>query len=145
MTQTVPRTAAVPSVDAIVDAQIRCARQLCGLLGEEHRALLDNNLEQLAEIGAAKLQAARQLEALGAQLQVHPPTAAGAPASAPWQQLTELARECRDQNRANGALLDARASQVRHGLQALQGNVAPTYGRAGETPAGFARRINGRV
>ncbi len=159
MTPTPPQTASTPALAHIVGAQIQCAQQLRGLLLEEHLALSDNNLDQLSEVCSAKLYAARQLEQLGIQFeQARPPSkTASQPPPSPelvltetglseqWHQLSALARECRDQNRANGALLDARASQVRNGLKALQAAPASSYGRSGSVGASFPSRISGRA
>lgn len=152
-------TSPTETLAELVTAQIACALHLRGLLMEEHQALNDNNLDHLTEVCAAKLKAARQLETLGSRFeQIRPlragdgsaaavaeSTLAAAGLSAHWAQLSALARECRDQNRSNGALLDTRASQARNSLAALQPMPASSYGRHGHPGTAYTARVHGHA
>jgi len=133
---------------------------LRSLLSEENRALLENNIEQLGELCDAKLDAARRLEQLDERLRQIAPDLRGDRDQAGawlqqqdqggqllscWRTLGEFAKECRERNQANGALLDARSGQVRNALQALRPAPAATYGPSGTSSYDLTSRISGHA
>jgi len=51
-----------------------------------------------------------------------------------WDQLLDTAEQCREQNQANGSLVETHRRHVQRALDLLRGTEAtPTYGPSGET------------
>ena len=121
-------------VAAVLVEQIRCADAMRAALTREHAALVGGKSDELEAATAAKQQVVEALEALesrrrelrgSADLQDRPES----------QQLRELIAECKEQNLRNGALLKARADNVRVALNALRGVGPDLYSPRGREPA----------
>ena len=121
-------------IHAVLGEQIRCAEAMLEALGRESEALAAGNSDSLTLATDAKAELVTALERLELerrQLAEH----AGDQAQADWQRLRELIARCKEQNQKNGALLNARAENVRIALKALRGGEPELYGATGRAPA----------
>jgi flagella synthesis protein FlgN len=131
---------------AVLHEQIRCAEAMLSTLGRENQALVDGDSEQLNAAGADKARLVDELEALEVERRhlteaIHAELAAAGPEAEPsWDQLLHLIAECKQQNQRNGALLKARAEQVRAALQLLRGSESNCYDASGFASAPRAAR-----
>lgn len=128
----------------VLSEQIRCAQAMLDALERESRALLDSEPDALGEASAAKAKLVETLEGLEARrLALSAAIGAEARSATQWQRLRELIAECKARNDKNGALLKARAANVRTVLKTLRGADEPElYGRTGHAPArGEARPL----
>jgi flagella synthesis protein FlgN len=119
-------------VRAVLGEQIRCAEEMLDALAKEHAALAAGNHDSLVLATNAKGALVTELERLEAQRQ-QLAAAAGADET-DWARLRELVARCKEQNQKNGALLKARADNVRVALQALRGAEPELYGATGRAP-----------
>jgi flagellar biosynthesis/type III secretory pathway chaperone len=130
------------SYSTIVAEQVRCAEAMLEALATEARALGTGKADELAAASAAKAKLVEQLEALESQrreLLGSVPIDSSTPLVA---RLFAIISECRKQNERNGALLNARADNVRVALKALRGSEPDLYNPSGRAPArAGARRL----
>jgi len=119
-------------VGAILVEQIRCADAMRAALTREHAALVGGSPDELEAASTAKAQLVEALEALEARRRE---CSAESQRDPKWQQLRDLIVECKEQNLRNGALLKARADNVRGALNALRGAGPDLYSPQGRTPA----------
>ncbi len=122
------------SLTAVLGEQVRCAEAMLETLARESEALAggDHDALELATQAKTKLvEALEQLEARRRQL------AEGddLPAAGEWQRLRELIARCKTENQRNGALLKARADNIRVALKALRGSEPGVYSATGRTPS----------
>jgi flagellar biosynthesis/type III secretory pathway chaperone len=126
---------------AIVAEQVRCAEEMLAALEREHEALRNGGPDALADASAAKARLVETLDSLESQRRA----LAGDPAdsgTAESQHLRELIADCKERNQRNGALLKARADNVRVALNALRGADVELYGPRGREPGrGDARPL----
>lgn len=122
------------NLDAVIAEQIRCAESMRAALTREHEALVGGKPDELEAASAAKGQLVEALEALEARRRDLSGTA-DSQRGLQWQQLCELLGECKQQNLRNGALLKARADNVRVALNALRGAGPDLYSPRGRTAA----------
>jgi flagella synthesis protein FlgN len=135
---------ATSTVGAIVAEQIRCAEEMLEALARENRALVGGTAEELGAASAAKGSLVDALEALETERRTVAATLPEAPASA-RERLHELIAECKRLNQRNGALLKARADNVRIALNALRGGEPELYGASGRAPARTDARPLGKA
>jgi flagellar biosynthesis/type III secretory pathway chaperone len=117
-------------VTAILVEQIRCADAMRTALTQEHAALVGGNAGELEAATATKGRLVDALESLESRRRA----LAGGTTSqdAPEQrELRDLLAECKEQNLRNGALLKARADNVRVALNALRGTGPDLYSARG--------------
>jgi flagellar biosynthesis/type III secretory pathway chaperone len=120
-------------MSAVLGEQIRCAEAMLETLAREGQALAEGNHDSLAREADAKADLVASLERLEAERSALADTdGAGA---ADWQRLRELIVRCKEQNQRNGALLQARADNVRSALKALRGGEPELYGATGRAPS----------
>lgn len=133
-----------------IDEHIACAQTLLQVLAEEHAAVLDGKPETLEQVAARKGGIVSRMQQLSQTL-----AALSGPGRSPeqlmrgtglqqrWQTLMTLAARCQKDNLANGALLEAKQSQVRWALGHMLGTAsAPsTYGRSGIDHGSGLRRV----
>jgi flagellar biosynthesis/type III secretory pathway chaperone len=113
--------------------QIHCADALRAALTREHAALVGGKPDELEAATAAKRQLVEVLEALEARRR----ELAGSAElhdGPEWQRLRDLISDCKEQNLRNGALLKARADNVRVALNALRGVGPDLYSPRGREP-----------
>lgn len=152
-----PSAATTPLETRLQDnlqAQLDCARQLLGVLGEERGALIGSDVERLEHLTQTKAQAAGLLQNLGRTLlqlrgnlrvgldtwiaQIRPALLTQ------WQELLQLAEQCRRANDDNAMLLATREAQLRNTLRALRpAGTAEVYGRRGSFNLGLPGRSFG--
>jgi flagellar biosynthesis/type III secretory pathway chaperone len=121
-------------LSALLAEQIRCAEAMLGALTRESEALAGADYETLAFATDEKTKLIDALERLEAERRalVEPNAVTHA---AERQHLRDLIARCKEQNERNGALLKARAENVRVALRALRGGDAELYGAKGRAPA----------
>ena len=133
-------------VVAVLDESIEEARGLRDALAAERTALEERDPDALERVLSTKSAHVDKLTALDTERQRLfaatgiEPLADGAPAikdtsiDTRWQQLVDLADECRTLNQANGFVIRARQSRVDTRLKIIRGEpIAPlTYGQAGD-------------
>lgn len=139
----------------VVAAQIHCAERLLDTLESERLALIAEDVDELRESCARKLELSRQLQRLGErmeQLRPAPRRSLDTPSDVErigedWQRLRRLAERCDRANRLNGALVDSREAQLRTALAALhpQSVTQAIYGRSGATAMRFGSRLHDRA
>jgi flagellar biosynthesis/type III secretory pathway chaperone len=102
------------------------AGQLLDCLHAEHAALARGDAEAIRDCARNKLEYFRLLEPYAAQ-----------PAHALSPQLLDTLRACRDQNLANGAVIEQQRRATHQALAVLRGSVAEPalYGPAGTSPS----------
>lgn len=135
-----------------IEDHIACTQALVQTLAQEHEALLGNEPAALEQVSARKNQSVSELQQLAQKLSAIPGARAGAELERSirqggdavqrrWQALMGLAAQCQQANLANGALLEAKQSQIKWALGHMLGTapVARTYG-----PAGISGDIGGR-
>ena len=119
---------------AILGLQIRCAEDMLATLARENRALVDSNAAELEAASSAKAALVERLESLESQrTKLRETIAANTPGSAEWAQLRDVIALCKEQNQRNGALLKARAENVRIALRTLRGTEPDLYSPTGQT------------
>jgi flagella synthesis protein FlgN len=134
---------------AVLGEQIRCAEEMLGVLGRERQALIEGNPESLNAAGAQKARLVETLETLEAQRRTCADTISAGfanerPSVEPqWQSLLTVIAACKEQNQRNGALLKARADQVRTALKVLRGAEPEIYAASGHTPSSSSARSLG--
>lgn len=122
------------SLLAILGDQIRCAEAMLATLARENRALVDSNASELDAASNGKAALVETLESLESQrTKLAATIAADAPGSAEWAQLRGLIAQCKEHNQRNGALLKARAENVRLALKTLRGGEPELYSPSGQT------------
>jgi flagellar biosynthesis/type III secretory pathway chaperone len=121
------------NVAAVLVEQIRCADAMRAALTREHAALVGGKPDELEAATAAKAQLVEALEALEARRR-ELAGAADSEGCPEWRQLRDLIAECKEQNLRNGALLKARADNVRGALNALRGVGPDLYSPRGRAP-----------
>jgi flagella synthesis protein FlgN len=119
---------------AILGLQIRCAEAMLATLARENRALVDNNAAELEAASTAKGALVDELESLESQRgKLADADAPDAPGAAEWARLRDLIAQCKEHNQRNGALLKARAENVRIALRTLRGTDPDLYSPTGQT------------
>jgi flagella synthesis protein FlgN len=119
---------------AILGSQIRCAEAMLATLARENRALVDSNAAELEAASNAKAALVDELESLESQRgKLADAIAPDAPGSAEWDRLRGLIAQCKEHNQRNGALLKARADNVRIALRTLRGTDLDLYSPTGQT------------
>lgn len=151
MNDHIPQPAATPeTLRQNIDEHIACAQDLLQVLARENAAVLGGQPEELEQVAARKGGIVSRMQQLSQIL-----SALSGPGRAPerlmrsadlqhrWQTLMTLAARCQKDNLANGALLEAKQSQVRWALGHMLGaSSAPsTYGRGGIDRGPGLRRI----
>jgi flagellar biosynthesis/type III secretory pathway chaperone len=121
-------------VGVILVEQIRCADAMRAALTREHAALVGGSPEELEAASAAKAQLVEALETLETRRR-ELTSSADSQGDPKWQQLRDVIAECKEQNLRNGALLKARATNVRVALNALRGSGPDLYSPRGQAPA----------
>jgi flagellar biosynthesis/type III secretory pathway chaperone len=119
-------------VGVILVEQIRCADAMRAALTREHAALVGGSADELEAASAAKAQLVEALEALETRRRE---CSADSQSDPKWQQLRDVIAECKEQNLRNGALLKARAANVRVALNALRGSGPDLYSPRGRASA----------
>jgi flagellar biosynthesis/type III secretory pathway chaperone len=124
-----------PSADltAVLADQVLCAEAMLAALEREHEALVGGSPDALAAASDAKAQLVETLETLESQRRTL--TADGTQQSDAWRRLRDVLGECKQRNQRNGALLKARADNVRVALNALRGAQPELYGSRGQQPS----------
>jgi len=133
-------------LDIVLAEQVRCAQLMLEALDREHQALVGGSPDDVANTSNAKAELVESLDAL--EVRRRALAASGGeeqPESAEWQRLRELVADCQRRNQRNGALLKARADNVRVALNALRGAEPELYdaqarrpGRSDARPLGTA-------
>jgi flagella synthesis protein FlgN len=127
---------------AIVAEQVRCAEALLETLAEEARALGKGKAEEIAAASAEKAKLVEQLEALETQRRELLGSVPIDSSTKLIARLYAIIAECRKLNERNGALLNARADNVRVALNALRGSEPDLYSPSGRAPGrAGARRL----
>jgi flagella synthesis protein FlgN len=128
-----------PQAQRLVDVlaeQIRNAEAMLAALERENAALVASDVEALGTASSAKADIAATLERLETERQALAAAVRDETrASSDWQRLRTLIAECKQRNDKNGALLKARADNVRVALRTLHGAEPQVYGRTGQPPA----------
>ena len=130
----------------VLAEQVRCAQLMLETLDREHQALVGGSPDDVANTSNAKAELVEALETLESRrLALTADGGAAQPESAEWQRLRELVADCQRRNQRNGALLQARADNVRVALNALRGAEPELYdaqarrpGRSDARPLGTA-------
>ena len=126
---------------AVLEEQVRCAEKMLETLARESAALESGDHDALGAATAAKAELVDSLERLESQRRAlvgHDDSLN----TNEWRRLRELVGRCKEQNQRNGALLHARAENVRVALKALRGSDPELYGATGRTPTrADARRL----
>lgn len=133
-----------PQAQQLIDVlgeQIRHAEAMLDTLERENAALVASDAEALGAASTAKAGIVEALERLEAKRQALAAAVSDETrASGDWQRLRTLIAECKQRNDKNGALLKARADNVRVALKSLRGAEPELYGRSGRAPAGNGAR-----
>ena len=120
----------MPRSSAVLAEQILCAEAMLDALTRENAALVGADYETLAVATDEKTKLIDRLERLEAErralAEANDATGAG-----DRQRLRDLIARCKAQNERNGALLKARAENVRVALKALRGEDPELYGASG--------------
>ena len=116
----------------VLGEQIRCAEAMLEALARESEALATGNHDSLTLATDAKAELVTTLERLEEERRQL--ADADVAAEPDWQQLRALIARCKEQNQRNGALLKARADNVRIALKALRGSEPELYGATGLAP-----------
>lgn len=138
-----------------IEDHISCMQALVQTLAQEHEALLGSDPAVLEQVSASKSHAVLSLQQLSQNLSAIPGIGggtelersiqlAGKAVQQRWQHLLSLAAQCQQANLANGALLDAKQSQIKWALSHMLGTAqanTPTYGRGGIRRDDGTRRI----
>jgi flagella synthesis protein FlgN len=128
-----------PHAERLIDVlgeQIRYAEAMLETLQRENAALVASDSDALGTASAAKAEIVERLERLEAERQTLAAAVTDATrASGDWRRLRTLIGECKQRNDKNGALLKARAENVRVALKSLRGGEPELYGRTGQAPA----------
>lgn len=136
-----------PQAQRLIDVlgeQIRHAEAMLDALQRENEALVASDTDALGTASAAKAEIVETLERLEAERQTLAAVVSDATrASDDWQRLRTLIGECKLRNDKNGALLKARADNVRVALKTLRGGEPEIYGRTGQAPAPSGARALG--
>lgn len=122
-------------LDTVLAEQVRCAGLMLEALDREHQALVGGGPDDVANASNAKAELVEALETLESRRCAL--TADGGDAlleSVEWRRLRELVADCRRRNQRNGALLKARADNVRVALNALRGAEPELYDPQGRRP-----------
>lgn len=126
--------------EQLIVEQVTLLTQLKSVLEREHRALSEQNADEVTALAAEKRDLARRIDILE-----HKRTSAAGPrktadASTHWQNLLGLARECEQLNQVNGLIVHSNQLRVRQALGLLRANVttADTYSADGS--AGISAR-----
>jgi flagellar biosynthesis/type III secretory pathway chaperone len=120
----------------VLGEQIRHAEAMLDALAREHGALAAGDTDALGAASSAKAEIVETLERLEVERrELAAVVGDEARAAAEWQRLRTLVAECKQRNDKNGALLKARADNVRVALKALRGDEPELYGRSGRAPA----------
>lgn len=118
----------------VLAAQVRCAEQMLEALDREHQALAGGSPEDVGSASNAKAELVEALETLEARRRALAADGDAQLESAEWRRLRELVADCQRRNQRNGALLKARADNVRVALNALRGTEPELYGPQGRQP-----------
>lgn len=130
----------------VLGEQIRCAEAMLDALARESQALAASQPEDLSTATADKTKLVETLEGLEARrAKLSAAVGEEARAAAEWQRLHKLIAECKERNDKNGALLKARADNVRVVLKTLRGEEPEFYGRKGLTPSRADARPLGKA
>ena len=122
-------------LDAVLAAQVRCAEAMLEALEREHQALVGGSPDDVGNASNAKVELVEALETLESQRRALAADGGDAqPESAEWRRLRELVADCQRRNQRNGALLKARADNVRVALNALRGAEPELYDPQGRRP-----------
>lgn len=128
-----------PQAQRLIDVlgeQIRNAEAMVAALDRENAALVASDTEALGSASASKAALVETLERLETERQALAAAVRDETrASDDWQRLRSLIAECKERNDKNGALLKARADNVRVALKTLHGSEPELYGRTGQAPA----------
>jgi flagellar biosynthesis protein FlgN len=124
-----------PPLSTVLGEEIRCAEAMLGTLARENQALLAGNPDELTTATDAKSKLVDALEALECRRRAITATAASQGDDAQWQELRRLLADCKEQNQRNGALLKARADNLRIALKTLRGTEPDLYSATGRAPA----------
>jgi flagella synthesis protein FlgN len=120
----------------VLGEQIRCAEAMLEALTRENDALVASQAEALGAASTAKAAIVETLEGLETKRQALAAIVGDeVRAATEWQRLRALIAECKQRNEKNGALLNARADNVRVALKTLRGGEPALYGRSGHAPA----------
>ena len=119
----------------VVAEQVRCAEAMLEALAEETRALGTGKADDLAAASKAKAKLVETLETLETQRRKLLETLPSDTGAQQVARLHALIAECKKQNERNGALLNARADNVRVALKALRGSEPELYSPSGRAPA----------
>lgn len=152
MTQLTSQMPATPELlSQIIDQHIASAGELLEILKQERQVLISGKPEALEQMSAIKLQSVNAFRQLGEKLNrflgnesVETLLARmGGNLQQRWQQLLAMARECQENNLANGAIISERQNYVRHAIKSMFGQeTSPAiYGRLGDTTFKPERRI----
>lgn len=121
-------------LNAVLDEQIRCAEAMLETLDRESRALAGGNHDELGAATDGKARLVEALEKLESERR-NLTEEVDLGGSQEWQRLRELVTECKNRNRRNGTLLQARAESVRIALKTLRGSEPDLYGATGRASA----------
>jgi flagella synthesis protein FlgN len=119
----------------ILAEEIRCAEAMLGTLTRENQALVDGNGDELDAATDAKSKLVEALETLESERRAIETPAASQANDTRWQELRRLLARCKEQNQRNGALLKARADNLRIALKTLRGTEPDLYSATGRAPS----------
>jgi flagella synthesis protein FlgN len=119
----------------ILAEEIRCAEAMLGTLTRENQALVDGNGDELDAATDAKSKLVEALETLESERRAIETPAASQANDTRWQELRRLLARCKEQNQRNGALLKARADNLRIALKTLRGTEPDLYSATGRVPS----------
>src|SRR5262245_8841036 len=126
-------------LDAVLAELSRSAEAMLEALEREHQALVGGSPDDIGNASNAKAELVEALESLESRRRALAGDSSDLSESAEWQRLRELIADCKRRNQRNGALLKARADNVRVALNALRGPEpelhAPRGSRAGSGDA----------
>lgn len=149
----------------LLQREVSCARLLLQLLESEHEILARKDADALEEMAKVKQERIQQLELISTQREKQFASFAGVKInkneqgakyyqfddnqqlSALWDELVDLAENCRDKNRINGGIVELASRQSRQALDILQGilpeasSVPELYDNKGQATKFSKKRI----
>ncbi|KPK38137.1 MAG: hypothetical protein AMJ69_09220 [Gammaproteobacteria bacterium SG8_47] len=122
------------SLEQLISQQATLLGELKALLEQEHRALSDQDADELNSVSIAKRDLARSIDILEHK-RLARADAQSSQTSQSWHQMVELARECERLNQVNGLIVHSNQRRIRQALGLLRANISAgeTYSADGST------------
>lgn len=151
-------------IKQVFQSEIECAQMLLKSLDMEYEALAEQHAAALEEVVRDKQEKIQRLENISRQREAllapfdemiadgqeqhkHNYRFDGdAQLAMLWQELVDIAEQCREKNRINGSIVELVSRQSRHALDILQGilpetsSIAELYDNAGQTTRSSSKR-----